>query len=170
MLISMVVAMSRNGVIGKDGALPWSLPRDLKRFRELTWGKPIVMGRKTHESLGRPLPGRPNLILTRQTDFKADGCLVVHTVDEALKTAASLDPNHLVVIGGRSVYEAFLPLCGMVHLTVVEGEFKGDTEFPVNFLDSPDWKVVWHEDWPADARNAYDANYFVLSRRNHTAT
>jgi len=170
MRISLVVAMSRQRVIGKDGRLPWHLPRDLKRFREVTWGKPVVMGRKTHESIGRPLPGRPNLILTRQVDFTAEGCQVVHSPDEALEAASALGATELTVIGGRQVYEAFLPICRSIHLTLVEGTFDGDTVFPIDPLASPDWEVAFEEAWPADARNPFDATYRILNRCDRTAT
>ena len=163
--ITIVVAMSRQGIIGNEGKLPWSLPRDLKRFREITWGKPIVMGRKTHESIGRPLPGRPNLILTRQADYNAVGCLVVHDTDEAICRAEELGSDELTVIGGRQVYEAFLPLCETVHLTLVEGDFEGDTVLPIDFPSSKSWEIVREESWAADARNPVDATYFVLARR-----
>jgi dihydrofolate reductase len=170
MLISLVVAMSRQGVIGKDGKLPWHLPRDLKRFREVTWGKPIVMGRKTHESIGRPLPGRTNLVLTHRPDFTAEGCQVVHTPDEALEAASALGATELMIVGGRRVYEAFLPICRTVHLTLVEGAFDGDAFFPIDILASPEWEVVREEAWPADARNPFDATYFVLCRRGRAST
>lgn len=170
MRISLVVAMSRQTVIGKDGQLPWHLPRDLKRFREVTWGKPIVMGRKTHESIGRPLPGRPNLILTRQADFTAQGCRIVHSPSEAVDAASALGATELMVIGGRQVYEAFLPACRAVHLTLVEGVFDGDTLFPVDLLASPDWEVDFEEPWPADARNPFDATYSILRRRELATT
>jgi dihydrofolate reductase len=170
MLISLVVAMSRQGVIGKDGQLPWHLPRDLKRFREVTWGKPIVMGRKTHQSIGRPLPGRSNLILTHQADYTAEGCRIVHSVSEAIDVATALAATELMVIGGRQVYDAFLPTCRAIHLTLVEGTFDGDTFFPIDLLASPDWAAVREEAWPADARNPFDATYRVLHRRGRAAT
>src|SRR5271156_847926 len=100
--------MGTNGVIGRDGKLPWALPGDLKRFRAITWGKPIIMGRKTHESLGRTLPGRTNIILTRQPDFRAPDCLVAHSTDEALAIAESGMAEEAVVIGGSEVFEAFI--------------------------------------------------------------
>lgn len=170
MRITIVVAMSRQGVIGKDGKLPWRLPRDLKRFREVTWGKPIVMGRKTHESIGRPLPGRSNLVLTHQTDYTAEGCRIVHSPDEAVEIAASLNAPELMIIGGRQVYQAFLPLCRTVHLTLVEGAFDGDAFFSTDLLNSPDWEIVLEEAWPADERSQFDATYRILVRRDRAAT
>jgi dihydrofolate reductase len=162
----MVVAMSRDGLIGREGGLPWHLPRDLRHFRRLTWGKPVIMGRKTHRSLGRPLPGRTNIILTRQEPFHAEGCLVAHTRDQALQLAAATGASEAMIIGGRAVYQAFLPLCRTIHLTLVEGTFEGDTFFPAKVLESPDWQVVDQERWPSDDRNPFDAVYLLLKRRD----
>lgn len=164
MTLAIVVAMSRQGLIGREGALPWRLPRDLRHFRELTWGKPIIMGRKTHESLGRPLPGRTNIVLTRQLGYRAEGCLVAHGRDEALALAAGTGAGEAMIIGGRDIFSLYLPFCGVVHLTLVEGRFEGDVFFPVPLLDDPGWKVASEQYWPADERNAHDARYLVLRR------
>jgi len=163
--VSFVVAMSLDRIIGRDGELPWRLPRDLKHFRELTWGKPIVMGRKTHESLGRPLPGRTNIILSRRPGFHAEGCLVAGSVDEALGQARATAADEAMVVGGGEVYRAFLPSCSRIYLTLVEGDFEGDTRFPFDVLHSPEWEVVREERWDADERNPHDARYLVLERR-----
>ncbi|APW59367.1 dihydrofolate reductase [Paludisphaera borealis] len=162
--VSFVVAMSRDRVIGRRGELPWRLPRDLKHFRKLTWGKPIVMGRKTHESLGRPLPGRTNIILTRRPGLAAPGCVVVGSIDEALDQARATDADEVMIVGGGEMYRDVLPLCSKVHLTLVEGDFEGDTFFPVDLLGSPDWRTVHEERWEADAKNPHDARYLVLTR------
>jgi len=162
--VSFVVAMSRDRVIGRGGELPWRLPRDLKHFRELTWGKPIVMGRKTHESLGRPLPGRTNIILTRRPAFPAPGCMVVGSIDEALDQARATGSDEVMIVGGGEVYRDFLPLCSKVHLTLVEGDFEGDTFFPVDLLGSVEWRTAHEERWEADERNPHDARYLVLKR------
>jgi dihydrofolate reductase len=164
--LSLIVAMSRNGLIGREGTLPWYLPRDLQHFRRLTWGKPIIMGRKTHQAVGRPLPGRTNIILTRQEDFHAEGCLVAHTREQALELAAATGSREAMIIGGSAVYRAFLPLCTTIYLTLVEGSFEGDTFFPANILESPDWQAVEKERWPADDRNPFDAVYLLLTRRD----
>lgn len=163
--VSFVVAMSRGRVIGRGGELPWRLPRDLKHFRALTWGKPIVMGRKTHESLGRPLPGRTNIILTRRPGFEAPGCWVVDSMDAALDQARAAGADELMVVGGGQVYRDFLPLCSKIHLTLVEGDFEGDTFFPVDLLSADEWRAVHEESWEADERNPHDARYLVLERR-----
>jgi dihydrofolate reductase len=164
--VELVVAMSRDGLIGRAGTLLWHLPRDLRHFRRLTWGKPIIMGRKTHQSMGRPLPGRTNIVLTHQEPFHAEGCLVAHSRDQALQLAAATGASEAMIIGGRAVYQAFLPLCRTIHLTLVEGTFEGDTFFPANVLESPDWQAVEQERWPADEQNPFNAAYLLLTRRD----
>jgi dihydrofolate reductase len=160
--LALIVAMSRDGLIGREGALPWKLPRDLKHFRRLTWGKPIIMGRRTHEAIGRPLPGRTNIVLTRQADVRAEGCLIARDRTHALALAEATGSPEAFIIGGSQVYEAFLPLEPTIHLTLVEGQFEGDVFFPVSVLGSPRWEVIHEERWPADARNPHDATYLVL--------
>lgn len=162
--VSFVVAMSRSGLIGREGGLPWRLPRDLKHFRGLTWGKPIIMGRKTHESIGRPLPGRTNIVLTRRADYEAEGCRVAGSVAEALDQARSTGAEEAMVIGGAEVYRALLSHCETMYLTLVEGDFEGDVFFPGKPLDSPDWRIAHEESWPADEANPHDARYAVLER------
>ena len=162
--VSFVVAMSRDRVIGRDGSLPWRLPRDLKHFRALTWGKPIVMGRKTHESLGRALPGRLNIVLSRRGWEPPEGVRVARSVPEALDLARAAGADEAMIIGGGQVYEAFAPLATRIHLTLVEGDFDGDTFFPFDPLGVPEWQVAREEKWEADASNPFDASYLVLER------
>lgn len=170
MIVAAIVAMTEDGVIGREGKLPWHLPDDLKRFRAITWGKPIVMGRRTFESLGRALPGRTNIVLTRQSGYRAEGCRVATSPDEALALAASTGASEAVVIGGAEVYRQFLPECDKVYVTTVSGQFDGDTYFPPGLLDSPDWEVVKEETRPADARNPFGVRYQILVRRTgHSA-
>ncbi len=166
MIISAIAAISEDGVIGYHGKLPWALPADLKRFRATTWGKPIIMGRKTHESLGRALPGRVNIVLTRDTGFQARDCSVARTPDEALKLAMKEGAEEAFVIGGSEVFEAFLPRCSKLYLTVVEGEFEGDAYFPMRLLESLEWEIIHEEFWPVDERNRYPARYRILQRRS----
>lgn len=128
MIISIIAAMAVNRVIGREGRLPWDLPLDRRRFRELTWGHPVIMGRATFQSLGRPLPGRRNIVLSRQKDFSAEGCLVVHDLPAALDAAAGAD--EVFIGGGAAVYREALPLAGRIYLTVVRAEMDGDTFFP----------------------------------------
>ena len=166
MIVSVIAAVGRNGVIGREGRLPWALPADLKRFRDLTWGKPIIMGRKTHESLGRALPGRTNIVLTRQSDGQAPGCLVAQSPDEAIALADLHGVNEAFVIGGSDVFRAFLPRCDKIYLTMVDGEFDGDAFFPMEMLNSPEWEIVHEELCPADARNPFTSHYQVYQRRS----
>jgi dihydrofolate reductase len=161
-LISLIVAMAQNGVIGRDNSLPWRLPEDLKRFRAFTLGKPILMGRKTFESLGRPLPGRTNLVLTRARSWSADGVIVVHSVEEALMQAASSD--ELVVIGGAEIYRLVLPVARRIYLTHVHADVPGDITFPE--FDSTQWADVECSSQPADDEHAYPLTFVTLERRN----
>ena len=165
MIVSTIAAVGEGGVIGRAGELPWHLPDDLRRFRAITWGKPIIMGRKTFESLGRALPGRTNIILTRRAGYRAEGCEVATSPTEALSLAASSGADEVVVIGGSEVYRAFLPRCNRIYLTIVEGRFEGDTYFPDGVLDAPEWHLVHEESRPADARNPFSTRYRILVRR-----
>lgn len=128
MKLSLIVAMAHNRTIGLNNQLPWHLSADLKRFKQLTMGNPILMGRKTHESIGRPLPGRPNLIISQNTRYQAPGCLVFNDIASAL--AHCQDYAELFVIGGASLYEAMLPQADYIYLTEIEQDFAGDTYFP----------------------------------------
>ncbi|MDR3526780.1 MAG: dihydrofolate reductase [Rhizomicrobium sp.] len=129
--ISLVVARAENGVIGAGGSLPWHLPGDLKRFKEITLGKPVIMGRKTWDSLPRkPLSGRSNIVLTRDRSFAAEGAVVVHDLDAALALAASENPSEIMVIGGADIFAAALPLASTIHLTEVHGAPAGDVLMP----------------------------------------
>jgi dihydrofolate reductase len=159
--VSLIVAMARNGAIGRGNAMPWHLPADLKRFKTLTLGKPILMGRKTFEAIGRPLPGRDNLVLTRAPDWRAAGVTVVHSVDEALQRAAS--SGELAVIGGAEVYQLTLPLARRIHLTQVLADVEGDTFFPA--FSVSDWHEVESLEYAADERHAYAMKFVTLERR-----
>ncbi|WP_165065901.1 dihydrofolate reductase [Paludisphaera rhizosphaerae] len=163
--VSLIVAMTKDRVIGREGDLPWRLPRDLKHFRRLTMGKPIIMGRKTYESLGRALPGRLNIVLSKGSITTPAGVLLAHSASEALEFARREGAAEAMVIGGGQVYREFLDRCRTIHLTLVAGDFEGDAFFPIDPLDSPDWRIVHEEDWPADADNLVDARYIVLQRR-----
>ena len=126
--ICLIVALAANGVIGRNNALPWHLPADLKRFKALTMGHPVVMGRKTHESIGRPLPGRRNLVITRNRDYRASGCEIVHSLDEAI--AACGDAREIFIIGGAELYRESLPRAHCLEFTEIRAEFEGDASFP----------------------------------------
>jgi dihydrofolate reductase len=167
--ISLIVAMDRNALIGTDTGLPWRLPADLKRFRAITWGKPIIMGRRTYEHIGRALPGRANIILSHQPEFQAPGCVLASSVDSALDSAVkSLEPgsNEVFVIGGSQIYGEFLPRCTRIHLTLVGGDFQGNTYFPAGIPGPPDWKIVLSESSPADAANPHEHQYLILERKH----
>jgi dihydrofolate reductase len=126
--ISIIAAMSRNRVIGKDGAIPWHIPEDLRRFRELTLGHTVIMGRKTFESIGRPLDGRRNVVVTGQNNYTREGTLVVHSLMEAIESSAP--DSELFICGGSEIYRQALPLCAKIYLTVVDLDIEGDRYFP----------------------------------------
>jgi len=159
-LISLIVATSANGVIGRGGELPWHLSDDLKRFKQLTMGKPIVMGRKTFDSIGRALPGRQNIVLTKQSEFIADGCDVVSSVDAAVTTAGGA--GEIMVIGGSEIYALFLPLANCIYMTRVQVDVDGDTRFPE--LDDEQWQETEHENHGAGESNDYEFTTSVLQR------
>ncbi|MDJ0904910.1 MAG: dihydrofolate reductase [Woeseiaceae bacterium] len=159
-MISLIVAASANNVIGKQGDLPWRLSDDLKRFKALTMGKPIVMGRKTWESIGRPLPGRQNIVITRQEDFVAGGCDVVASPEAAIDAAG--DAEEIMIIGGSHIYEAFLPVAGRIYLTRVEADIEGDAYLPE--VNTKQWVMTSAERRPADENNDFDVEYRVLDR------
>lgn len=159
-MISLIVAASTNNVIGAKGDLPWRLSADLKRFKELTMGKPIVMGRKTYESIGRPLPGRKNIVITRQENYVAPGCDVVLSPDAAMK--ASGDADEIMIIGGGHVYTEFLPAAERIYLTRVHVDIAGDTYLPD--IDESDWHEVSRQVQAADADNDYDVTFTLLAR------
>jgi dihydrofolate reductase len=158
--------MAQNGVIGRDNTLPWRLPADLKRFKAFTLGKPILMGRKTCESIGRALPGRANLVLTRDRSWSAAGVTVVHTVEQALEQAAGSE--ELVAIGGAAIYRLVLPFARRIYLTHVHADVPGDTFFPE--FDPTQWADVECSVHPADERHAYPVTFVTLERRNAPAT
>ena len=160
--LSLVVAMSENHVIGRDGRLPWRLPDDLKRFKELTTGHTIIMGRKTFDSIGRPLPNRRNIVVTRQEGWSSQGVEVAHSLDEAL-TAARSD-GEVFIIGGEQIYRAALPRADTIHLTRVHATVEGDAQFPP--LEERCWECVEQINHPADARHAHAMTFEVHRRRN----
>ncbi len=128
--VSIIAAVSQNGVIGKDGGLPWKISADLKRFKEITTGHPVIMGRKTFESIGRPLPGRTNIIVTRDGSYQAEGCLVVTSLEKALQEAKQAESEEIFIIGGGEIYTQALPLADTLYLTLINAEVKGDAFFP----------------------------------------
>ncbi len=162
MRVSVIVAASANNVIGVAGGLPWRLPEDLRRFKELTMGKPMLMGRLTYESIGKALPGRRSIILTRQVDFQATDCEIVATADAAL--AAVGDVEELMIIGGGNVYEQLLPMTDRIYLTRVHTHIDGDTYFPE--IDPADWRSMNTERFPVAADREYGFTFEMLERRS----
>jgi dihydrofolate reductase len=140
-LLSLIVAMDRNRLIGRGNALPWHLPADLKHFKTITMGKPIIMGRKTYESIGKPLPGRRNIVITRNADYQAPGCDVVTSFEAALKAAGNVD--EIMIIGGTQIFQESFSRAQRIYLTLIDHEFEGDAWFPE--YDAKQWKVISEE-------------------------
>jgi len=163
MIITLVVAASRNNVIGKDNQLLWRLPNDTRYFKNVTWGMPVVMGRKTFESLGKPLGGRTNIVLTRNSRWKAPGVTTVKSLDDALFLAKEMDVKEVMVIGGGEIYKMAMPKAGRIHLTRVEADLEGDAYFPE--IDPLLWKLVSRQDHPADEKHQYAYSFQVWERR-----
>lgn len=160
-LIAIIVATDQQGVIGKDNDLPWRLSADLKYFRRITMGKPLIMGRNTHESIGRPLPGRHNIVMTSEPDYEAEGCTVVHSVEEALSACG--DSDEVMVMGGASLYRQMLPLADRIYLTQVHAIVEGDTWFPE--WQQEQWLQVASEHHHADDANEYDYSFLIYDRK-----
>jgi dihydrofolate reductase len=163
-MISLIVAASTNNVIGAQGELPWKISDDLKRFKQLTMGKPIVMGRLTWESIGRPLPGRQNIVITRQSGFAAEGCDVVDSPAGAL--AAAGDAEEIMIIGGSQIYDLFLPKAGRLYMTRVDAVVEGDAFFPV--IDDKTWELVEKESRPASNANEFAFEFRTYERRDRS--
>lgn len=161
-MISLIVAMDRNRLIGKDGSLPWHIPEELKFFKETTTGHPIIMGRKTHESIKKALPKRTNIVLTRQENYcAAENCLVVSTPQEAVELAQSREgSDEIFIIGGSSIYEAFLPMADRLYITEIDESFEGDVYFPEL---SESWKVIKTQNGPDDAKHQFQVNIYEKS-------
>ncbi len=166
MRISLIVAVAENGVIGRDGALAWKISDDLKRFRALTTGKPVIMGRKTFDSIGKPLPDRINIVVSR-TMAPREGVVIARTIEEALRlgaeAAAHLDAAEIFIIGGADIYAATLPIADRIHMTEVDAEIDGDVRFPE--LDAADWMRRADGGAARSDRNEHDCRFFILDRR-----
>jgi dihydrofolate reductase len=160
--VSLIVAMAENGCIGRNNTLPWRLSDDLRRFKTLTLGKPILMGRRTFESIGRPLPERPNLVLTRNRHWSAHGVLAVHSLGQALGCVR--DADELIGIGGAEVYRLLMPFARRIYLTLVHADIAGDTFFPA--LDPTQWADVECQRHPSGERNAYAFTFMTLERKS----
>lgn len=162
MLISLVVAAATNNTIGKDGQMPWHLPNDMKHFKNVTWGMPIVMGRKTFESLGKALPGRKNIVISRQSGWSAPGTVVVKSIEDALFVAKETDAKEVMIIGGGEIYKALFERAKRIYLTRVDASPEGDTFFPS--LDPQQWFLVSQKNHEADEKNAFNYSFQVWER------
>jgi len=159
-MLSLIWAMDQHRLIGRDNALPWKLPADMAWFRQQTMGKPILMGRKTYASIGRPLPGRVNLVLSRQADLQIDGCIVVHNIAEAY--AAVPDAAEIMVMGGAEIYALLLDQADRLYITEIDGEFEGDAWFPA--FDGTSWQQLSQQAYQPDEKNLYPYTFTILAR------
>ncbi|GAA4384071.1 dihydrofolate reductase [Hymenobacter koreensis] len=162
-MVALVVAMAENGVIGRDNQLPWHLPADLKHFKQLTLGHPIVMGRRTFESIGKPLPGRRNIVVTRQQDWQAAGCETVHSVLGAIELARETD-DQVMIIGGAEIYRQALPAADTVYLTEVHHNVEGDAVLPPFTTD--EWREESRERHEPDEKHAFPYSFVTLRRHS----
>lgn len=161
-MLSHIVAASENNIIGIGNSLPWRLPNDFKYFKNRTWGLPIIMGRNTFESLKKALPGRQNIVLTRRNDWHAEGALVVHSMDEALRKAKESEAKEIFIIGGGEIFKETMDLINRVYLTRVHTRLDGDTKYPE--LDSTKWRLVKSQTYPADEKNKYSYSFELWER------
>ncbi|MCR9908006.1 type 3 dihydrofolate reductase [Vibrio campbellii] len=159
MIISMIAAMADNRIIGKDNQMPWHLPADFAWFKRCTMGKPVVMGRKTYESIGRPLPGRLNIVISRDASLFIEGVTTVTSIEQALEVAGEVE--EVMIIGGGAIYAACLPMANKLYVTHIEAEIQGDTQFP-------DWgnefKETYSEAYQADEKNVYNMRFTILEK------
>ena len=160
MQLAIVVAASTNNVIGRNGKLPWHISEDLKRFRQLTIGKPVVMGRRTHDSIGRPLPLRRNIVISRQAGLQLRGCEVAASPDDALALAAGAD--EIMIVGGERIYKALLPRTTRIHMTRVHAVVEGDAFFPA--LQLHQWRLEWSQPHPATAEQPLSFTFETFER------
>ncbi|GAV19637.1 dihydrofolate reductase [Mariprofundus micogutta] len=159
-MISFIWGQDKNRLIGRDNALPWRLPADMAWFKKSTMGKPILMGRKTYESIGRPLPGRTNLILTRQPDLQIDDCTVIHSLDEAI--AAVPEAEEIMVMGGAEIYALLFDHAERLYITEIDSEFEGDAWFPE--FDRSAWQETYRESHTPDEKNQHPYTFIILER------
>ncbi|MDM7861657.1 type 3 dihydrofolate reductase [Alteromonas sp. ASW11-36] len=159
----MIAAMTPARVIGANNAMPWHLPADLKHFKAVTLGKPVIMGRKTYESIGRALPGRENIVITSQADYTLPDATIVHSCEAAIEHVEQQGVDEVMIIGGGRIYQDFLPRAKRLYLTFIDADVSGDTFFP-NYTKDAYWREVASEERPADERNQYDLRFVTLER------
>ncbi len=162
-MISLIVATSLNNAIGKANAMLWHLPEDFKFFKNTTWGMPIIMGRKTFESIGKPLPGRTNIIVTSSKDWQADDTVTATSLEEAIQFAKETNANEIFITGGGEIYKKSMPLATRIYRTLVHTEMDGDTFFPD--IDETIWEKVFEKNVVADDRNKYDMSFQTWERK-----
>ena len=164
MKVALIVAVSENNVIGRDNQLPWHLPEDLQYFKSVTMGKPILMGRKTYDSIGRPLPGRANIVITRDPNWTAEGVIVVNSLEDAMAEGAeasnAVESDEIMVIGGAQIYHDCLPIADKLYLTKVDARIEGDAFFPE--IDSSQWKKISEKSPSAVDKHPY--SFLILER------
>jgi len=163
MILSLLVAVSENNVIGKDNKLPWHLPNDLKYFKNQTWGMPILMGRKTFESIGKPLPGRNSIVITRSGDWKHEGVDIVHSIDDAIQKAQSFHVKEIFVIGGAEIFATSFKKTNRIYLTRIHDNFDGDVFFPE--VSENEWKLISARLCKADEKNFYNHTFQIWERK-----
>lgn len=162
MIVSAIFAVSENNVIGKGNDLPWRMPADLKHFKKTTMGHPVIMGRKSFDSIGRPLPGRHNIVVTRDRNFSAEGVSVVHSLREAVEIAGEDRPEEVFIIGGAQIYERAFPYCDRLYMTKIHTEAEGDVFLPT--VDFSDWKLISEEKHSPDEKNIHDYTFRIYER------
>jgi dihydrofolate reductase len=163
MTLSLLLAAAENNVIGKDNKLPWHLPNDLKYFKNLTWGMPVIMGRKTYESFGKPLQGRRNIVITHNKDWKAEGVEVAGSIEEAIEMAKESAVKEIFIIGGGEIFKTILPKADRIYLTRIYHSFEGDAYFPE--IKENEWRLVKERKCEADEKNTYAHSFQVWERK-----
>ncbi len=162
-MISLIVAASTNNAIGKNNQLLWNLPNDMKFFKNTTWGMPVIMGRKTFESLKKPLPGRFNYVVTRQANWTAEGVTVATDIADAIKKTAETNCKEIFIIGGGEIFKQSIGLADKIYLTRVHADLDGDTFFPV--IDETQWQLTSNEDFAADLKHVYSYSFQIWERK-----
>lgn len=165
MIISLIVAASTNNAIGKNNQLLWHLPNDLKFFKNTTWGMVVIMGRKTYESVNKPLPGRINIVVTRQAGWTAEGTITAVDLKDAISKAEETNCKEIFVIGGGEIYKQAILLADKIYITRVHAELEGDTFFPV--INESEWSLVSNEDFPADEKHKYAYSFQVWDKKQN---
>jgi dihydrofolate reductase len=162
MIISLIVAASENNAIGKNGQLLWHLPNDLKFFKNTTWGFPVIMGRKTFESVNKPLPGRTNIVVTTKADWEAGGVIRVSSLEEGIQKAAETNSKQVFIIGGGEIYKQSMDIASSIYITRVHAHIDGDTFFPV--IDESKWQLTSNQDFEADEKHAYRYSFQIWEK------